>query len=140
MKMMVKLAVLMGALLLLTGLAFSQSTNGLDCVCYSITCTNLDIDMVVQDHPVVLCFDRDNDQGLFRGLCDSRGEMSLFFDAMNTQALAYSDTNPYGYLKFHGDDLHVVTGIGYCAGYGWKMRGFKVDDEFCPHPLWPDED
>ena len=107
------------------------------CCCYAITCTNLDSGMVVVDHPVVLCFDRETNTGFFNGLCNASGDMSLFFDAMNKEALAYSEDNPYGYLKFHGDWLHVVTGIGYCAGSKWDMRGRKVADENCPENMWP---
>ena len=127
MKIMVKLGVLLATLFLLTGVAFAKNP----CSCYEITCTNLDIDMVVADHPVELCFDTYEDSGHFTGLCDSKGEMSLFFDSMKKEALAYSENNPYGYLKFHGDDLHVVTGIGYCAGYRWELRGHKVDPDRC---------
>lgn len=117
--------------------AYGTAAPRPDCYCYEITCTNLDHDMVVADHPVVLCFNTYEDRGLFSGLCNARGEMSLFFDAMNTQALAYSENNPYGYLKFHGDRLHVVTGIGYCLEDRWTLRGHKVDDENCPEHLWP---
>ena len=109
MKIMVKLTVLMATLLLLTGVAFAQPSD--DCSCYEITCTNLDTGSVVADHLVVLCFDMGEKDGSFTGLCNAEGQMCLFFDSMKKEALAYSETNPYGYLKFHGDHLYVVQGM-----------------------------
>jgi hypothetical protein len=90
----------------------------------------LDTGSVVADHLVVLCFDIGENDGSFTGLCNAEGQMSLFFDSMKKEALAYSETNPYGYLKFHGDHLYVVQGIGYCAGDRWELRGHKL--ESCP--------
>ena len=125
MKTMVKLAVLFATFLLLNGVALACYTNN---YCYEVTATNLD--------------DPEDTETLFARLsydCVSGiiqipspallGNMSVFFDSSRDQALGYDPLNPscVGYFKFHGDDQYVITGIGYCDGRRWKLRGHQVD-------------
>ena len=46
--------------------------------------------------------------------------MALFFDPMKQEALAISN-GCAGYFKFHGDDLYVVKGMGWCLGWTWRL-------------------
>lgn len=125
MKPMVRLIVLFATLLLLTGVSFA---NG-DCYYYEYVYTNLDREET-DTWCAELCFN----SGTYSEFCES-GNMILFFDSMKKQALLYSTntTPPYqevGYLKFHGDQLHVFTGIFYCTGAFQErffVRGHKVD-------------
>jgi len=133
MKMMVKLAVLLATLLLITGVASADT-----CHCYEITCTNLDTDMVVANHLTVICYDLlGGNEYTFNGLCNSKGTTITFFDSMKEQLLVYDGSGNFGYLKFHGDDQHVVKGIGLCAGDRWKVQGHRVENEKCPRDMWP---
>lgn len=129
MKTIVKLTVLFGALLLVTGVAFADW-----CDCYEVTCTNLE-DGTKITHNVEFCFDPyspTSDYNWFFGLCNDEGHMALFFDSMRKQALAFSsENNPLAYLKFHGDWLHVVSGIVYCYGDRWTIRGHVTDYDDC---------
>jgi len=123
MKTIVKLAVLLATLLLLTGVASAQW-----CDCYEITCTDLDHPLVIT-HIVQLCFDPENNEGSFQGICNQAGDMSLFFGLID-QALAF---NPgvTAYLSFHGSwPLNVVTGDVYCYGDRWMVWGHVLDR--CP--------
>jgi hypothetical protein len=127
MKKMVKLAVLLATLLLVTGVASADW-----CDCYEVTCKNLDHpDMDPITHNVNFCFepeDPTSDYNNFGGLCNDEGYMALFFDSMSMQALAFSsESNPLAYLKFHGDGPFVVGGIVYCYGDRWTIRGHVVD-------------
>jgi hypothetical protein len=134
MKMMVKLAVLFATLLLVTGVASADW-----CSCYEITCTNLDIDMVIADHPVVICGDPNGDNEFyFNGLCNNTGTTITFFDSMKDQMLVYDSSGNVGYLKFHGDEGHVVKGIGYCSGFRWNLRGREAEDSSICDGMWPD--
>ena len=130
---MVKLAVLLATLLLVTGVAYADW-----CGCYEITCTDLDSDTVVANHPVVICYDPWGDNEFyFNGLCNSEGTTISFFDAMKDQLLVYDGSGNLGYLKFHGDYQHVVKGIGYCAGHRWELKGHEVEDSSICDGMWP---
>jgi hypothetical protein len=129
MKTMVKLTVLMAFLLLLTGVAFAGS----NCHDYEFDWTDLDNPGMSGTWCVELCFNYGDQSGNFSGFCEADGNLVLFFDAMNKQALFYAtSTSIYpnvGYLKFHGDWLHVFTGIMFCdIGYRYEVRGHKVDE------------
>ena len=128
MKMIVKLAVLFTTLLLLTGESFAR-----DCYCYEVVATNLDTPANSQTIYPVLCFDYDNTGDIYSKF--GPGEMSLFFDPMREQALGFDPKNPscVGYFKFHGDWLYVLTGIGYCVGDRWQLKGHQIDrnDQRC---------
>jgi hypothetical protein len=119
MKKMVKMAVLLATLLMLTGVAFADE-------CYEITCIGLDYDFQLTHN---VYFDPYN--GSFNGLCATQGGMSLFYDSMKLQAIIEGSSID-GYLKFHGDDFHVVSGIVYCMGGRFTVRGHKVDYDECP--------
>ena len=128
MKKIVKMAVLLAALLLLTGVAFADD-------CYEVTCTNLDNGEKLT-HYVKIWPDYSENEGRFDGFCGEAGDMVTFYDAMKLQALAFStENNPLAYLKFHGDYFHVVTGIVYCNGTRWDIRGHIVDYELCPYSM-----
>ena len=118
MKKMVKMAVLLATLLMLTGVAFADE-------CYEITCTGLDYQFELT-HNVYF----DTDSGSFDGLCATSGNMSLFYDSMNLQAIMQGSSID-GYLKFHGDDFHVLKGIVYCMGGRFKVRGHIIDYDEC---------
>jgi hypothetical protein len=132
MKIMVRLIVLMATLLLLNGVSFA---NG-DCYDYEYIRTNLDNpDNQITDC-IELCFNEGDNSGTYANFCGGSGNLVLFFDSMNTQALLYS-TSPgphmeIGYLKFHGDWLHVFTAIIYCSNpggnYRYGVRGNKADE------------
>jgi hypothetical protein len=128
MKTIVKLAVLVAALLLLTGVASAQLMGS--CSCYKVTCSDLDRPLVIT-HYVVLCFDFEDNEGEFSGLCNEEGGMSLFFGLIK-QALAFNP-DVTAYLNFHGSwPLNVVDGDVYCYGDRWKAWGHVTDEENCP--------
>jgi hypothetical protein len=128
MKKMVMMAVLMATLLLLNGVALACYSNN---YCYEVVATNVD--------------DPEDTETLFARLsydCVSgiiqiptpplSGNMSVFFDSMNEQALGFGQGEAegcVGYFKFHGDDQYVITGIGYCDGRRWNLRGHRVDSD-----------
>ena len=128
MKMIVKLAVLFAILLLLTGVAFAEAP----CFCYEVTCTNLENGDRIT-HNVGICFAPSGEEAYIYSICGNEGPMSLFFDPMKKEALAYASYgSPFvGYLKFHGDWLHVLNGIVYCNGDRWTIRGHKVNEGNC---------
>jgi hypothetical protein len=127
MKTMVKLAVLITTLLLLSGVSFAQPC---DSACYEVTVT--DLDDLTNTHTGCIYIN------FCEGTMDSPfgTDMVFFFDSMKEQALVYSDSDPscVGYLKFHGDWQYIITGIGYCVGERHKIRGHKVD---CSSPGCP---
>ena len=124
MKMMVKLVFLIATLLLISGIAFA----GADCSCYEIIKTDLEDPSHTWADFVEICFDEDNVG--HTDLCGGT-EMYMFFDPMREQALTYHSNEGVclAYLKFHGDDQYVVTGIlfGY-GGLRTTFRGHKIDD------------
>jgi hypothetical protein len=127
MKKMLKLAVLLAALLLLTGVAFAVDGMGF-CDCYKITCTDLDHPLVIT-HYAQLCFDPEDSEGLFEGLCNEEVDMSLFFGLIK-QALAFSP-DVTAHLSFHGSwPLNVVDGDVHCYGDRWRLVGHVM--ETCP--------
>jgi len=103
---------------MLTGVAFADE-------CYEITCTGLDYDFQLT-HKVY--FDTYN--GSFDGLCATSGDLSLFYDSMKLQAITEGSSID-AYLKFHGDDFYVVSGIVYCMGGRFTVRGHRVDYDEC---------
>jgi hypothetical protein len=107
-----------------------------DCDCYKVTCTDLDHPLVIT-HNVELCFDREDNEGVFGGLCNEEGDMSLFFGLIK-QALAYTE-GVTAHLKFHGSwPLNVVTGDVYCYGDRWKAWGHVTDYNECADHILPD--
>jgi hypothetical protein len=123
MKIMVKLAVLLATLLLLTGIAFAQSCEN---YCYEVTVTDLDDSTNTHTGCIGLQLCADN-----TGYMNSPfgTDMSLFFDSMRDQALGYDRNAPscVGYFKFHGDDLYILKGIGYCEGERHTIKGHQKD-------------
>ncbi len=121
--MMVKLAVLFATLLLLTGVSFASVCGT---YCYQVTATDLDDPTNIETGCIRLdlC---ENNTGFIYGPFGTN--MSLFFDSMSDQALGYDDSDPscVGYFKFHGDDLHILKGIGYCEGERHNIKGRRVD-------------
>ena len=126
MKMMMKLTVLFAALLLLNGVASACWSNS---YCYEVTATNLDDPTDIETFIVRLSYDCTSGQIDTGG---PLGNMSIFFDPMRKQALGYDPSNPscVGYFKFHGDEEHVLNGIGYCDGRRWQLRGLQGNE--CP--------
>ena len=131
MKMMVKLAVLLATLSLLTGVTFAD-----DCACYEVSGTALDVPATDTSF-VKICFDGDNIgeiYGLCSRLCTPPEPLFMFFDSMNEQALTSfavdSITRCVTYLKFHGNNQYVVTGL-VVSGDRWTLRGHKTDDSNC---------
>ena len=121
MRTMMILTVLFATLLLLTGTTFARN-----CYCYKTLATNLDNPADSETiHPYpVLCFNDDNTGDIFTSF--GMGHMSLFFDSLLKQALGYED-GCVGYFKFHGSELDVLTGIGYCDGDRWMLWGHRID-------------
>jgi hypothetical protein len=136
MKTMVKLAVFIATLLLLTGGAFAVPATSLPpgCNCYDVACYGLDYPFDFEiDHYVYLCFDEPNNQGTYDGLCGQTGGLSLFFDDP-VQALGYN-TGQFpseGYLKFHDSRLTVLKGIWNCFGFRYYLQGRITDPKNCP--------
>ena len=128
MKTMAKLIVLLATLLLLTGVAFA--VNGEHCSCYAITLTYLENPENNGTIPVYICFDSDN-VGTISDLCHG-SDLYMFFDSMNEQALTSLSNAGFcaAYLKFHGDNQYVVTGIIVNDTGRATFRGHKV--ESCP--------
>ena len=124
MKMMVKLAVLLAALLLLNGVALACYTNN---YCYEVTATNLDNPEDTETLFVRLSYDCVSGIIQIPSNGALNGNMSVFFDSMLKQALGYNDDGCVGYFKFHGSWLNVLTGIGYCDGRRWKLWGHQVE-------------
>jgi hypothetical protein len=130
MKMMVKLAVLFATLLLLTGVSFAAECYD---YCYEATTTDLDDPTHTHTGCIGLKFCDDNTGEMMSPFGTN---MSLFFDSMKDQVLGYdlSDPSCVGYFKFHGDDLHILKGIGYCEGERHNIKGSRVDccSSTCP--------
>jgi len=122
MKMMVKSAVLMTMLLLLTGVAFAQG----DCECYKITFTDLDnpaSETVYEE----ICLDYENHTGIWAG-CD----LSLF-PGLIMQGLIYDPSCCAVHFKFHGNDNNVITAEESCPER-YMAWGHITDYENCMHP------
>jgi hypothetical protein len=120
MKMMVKLAILCAILFLLGGVSFANESY-----CYEVVATNLDNPEDSEITYPILNFYDDNTGDIFSEF--GHGDMSLFFDFLNKQALGYGD-GCVGYFKFHGSPwFNVLTGIGYCNGDRWQLRGHQLD-------------
>jgi hypothetical protein len=131
MKKTVGFTVLFAALLLVTGVAFAQW-----CDCYEITCTDLDRPLMIT-HNVELCFDPEDSEGVFGGLCNEEGDMSLFLGLIK-QALAYTD-GVTAHLKFHGSwPFNVVHGDVYCYGDRWNAVGHVTNYDDCVDHIEPD--
>jgi hypothetical protein len=134
MKTMVKLAVFIATLLLLTGGAFAVPATSLPpgCNCYDVACYGLDYPFDFEiDHPVTLCFGPNN-QGEYDGLCGDVGYLSLFFDDP-VQALGF-DPISGGYLKFRDSRLTVLNGTWNCFGFRYNLQGRITDPSNCPNP------
>jgi hypothetical protein len=120
MKMMVKLAVLFATLLLLTGVSFAY-----DCgtYCYEVTVTDLDDPTNTHTGCIGINFCNNEIMSPFGT------DIVMFFDSMKEQVLIYDDSDPscVGYVKFHGDDLHILKGIGYCEGERHNISGRQKD-------------
>lgn len=140
MKTMVKVTVLFVTVLLLTGVAFAD--NG--CECYELSYNFLDDPgLIAIQVPwlIKVCFDGDNEgtiSGLCGYICDPGDPLFMFFDSMNEQALTSSSDVDWfcmAYLKFHGDDQHVIHIISYNDGmssnYRMTFRGLKTDMSYC---------
>jgi hypothetical protein len=126
MKMMVKLAVLITTLLLLTSLSFAA-----DCDCYEITYTNLDDPTTDRFTSFVRICDSgyplSSIAGICDDLCDPSDSLYMFFDSMYDQALiSHNAGTCLAYLKFHGDDRYVLTGL-WVGSYRATIRGHKTD-------------
>jgi hypothetical protein len=130
MKKMLKLTVLLTTLLLLTGVSFAEP----QCDCYEVTYTNLDDPTQVPPEPssVRICYSG-YPVGTVEGLCSQppyQDPLFMFFDSMNEQALT-SRESCVAYLKFHGDDQYVLTGLTFGGVYRYTIRGHKVDESEC---------
>jgi hypothetical protein len=74
-----------------------------NCYYYEYTYTSLDNPEDSGPSCTELCFNYGDNSGTFAGLCNSFGNLVLFFDSMKKQALWYSTSTPsLGFLKFHG--------------------------------------
>ena len=120
MKMMVKLAVLLATLLLLTGVSFADF-----CQCYEVNATDLDNAENSCTRNVAICFDFGPHAGLFITLPPGTTRLmvlSLFFEGLNpkmTGALALDS----GAFQFHGDPwFNVVTGEYFSSGLNLGTR------------------
>jgi len=123
MKMMVKLAVLIATLLLVTGVSFAANCWQ---YCYEVTVIDLDDPTNTHTALIGLSFCDDNTGTITSPFGTN---MSLFFDSMRDQALGYDPSDPscVGYFKFHGDDLYIIKGIGYCEGERHNILGHKSE-------------
>jgi hypothetical protein len=127
MKTMLKLAVLMGALLLLTGVVFAKPPS--DCYCYEAVWTDLDDNISTPYCCEYICLDEANNTGQWGGM-----DLFLFFDSMNKQVLGYAVNSDIctAYLKYHGDDYSVISGIHNCSGsHRFAFRGVKTGLDEC---------
>ena len=122
--MMVKLAVLLATLLLLTGVAFAID-GGIYCECYKIDYTGLD-SIYTGFQYYQICLNYEGHSGNSEGCY-----LSLFFDGLSKQVLA-SCPGCVASFKFHGHNNNVLTGIEYCeTGGRFTMWGHIVDMELC---------
>jgi hypothetical protein len=121
MKIMVKLAVLLATLLLLTGVVYAGSDCG---QCYEVTVK--DLDDPTNTHTGCIAIDFCSGQ-IYNSPFGT--DIVLFFDSMKEQALIYDDSDPscVGYVKFHGDYGYIMTGIGYCEDERHTIKGHRVD-------------
>ena len=140
MKMIVKLAVLLATLLLLTGISFASfgCADANYCECYKVTATDLTDPAGSWEKDWKLCFNFDDAHECGNIVYPTNGlsimYLSLFFDAMN-QTMAGMTAS----FKFHGDNLYVLTGELYCSGgdfcgtpgHRYTLRGHI---EECPAP------
>jgi hypothetical protein len=133
MKMIVKLAVLMATLLLLAGVSFAA-----DCWdhCYDVTTQNLDDPADKEHAPCVRMQLCDDDTGSISVPLSPlyNGSLSLFFNALNDEALGYGTSQTAGpacvaYVKFHGDWFAAFKGIASCVGERHDIKGREIDCE-----------
>jgi hypothetical protein len=137
MKTMVKLAVLLATLLLLSGAAFAE------CECYTINATDLDNPEDSCTRDVQICFDFGSHKGIFTSPKyvpfpkTVLMPLNMYFDAMNRKmsgSLALFDAVS---LKFHGDSMYVVTGelsstnltkfCGYNGYHRYALHGYRAE-------------
>ena len=128
MKKMVKIAVLLATLLLVTGVSFAGNCWQ---ECYEVTVTDLDDPTNTHTGCIYINFFDNTMESPFGT------DMSLFFDSMKEQVLIYDDSDPscVGYVKFHGDNLYIIKGIGYCEGERHNIKGHQIDcssNPMCP--------
>ena len=130
MKMMVKLAVLLATLFLLSGIALAFPLCDYE-ECYEVTITLIDHPDIAEP-PIFakICLVYGDNIGKASRCGEDDVQMSLFFDSMNRQALGYAE-NCVVYMKFHGDNNHVATGIEYCENERISFRVIKTDMANC---------
>jgi hypothetical protein len=139
MKTIVKLAVLLTTLLLLSGAAFAEA----ECECYTINATDLDNPEDSCTRDVQICFDFGSHKGIFTSPKyvpfpkTVFMPLNMYLDAMNRKmsgSLALFDAVS---LKFHGDWMHVVTGelsstnlskfCGYNGYHRYALHGHRAE-------------
>jgi hypothetical protein len=157
MKTMVKIAVLVASLLLVTGLVFAQEVppveapppppqcddGGVRCECYEVTATDLTDPMGSWTKDWEICFNFNDECGVLLYPVGDGTKMyfALFFDSLNTEMTGVGGNFGGTSLKFHGDDFHILDGNLFCygnvanppfcgnGGHRYTLRGIKKD---CP--------
>jgi hypothetical protein len=142
MKMMLKFLIILVTLLIVTGAAFAAPTsplcnNAYNCECYEVTATDVDNAAHSWTRVVEICIDSENQCGWLDYPYDDGHQLylSLFFDGLQTKITGSASNFDAASLKFHGDDLYVLTGDLYCysgnafcnpSGHRFKLHGHKL--------------
>jgi len=127
MKKMIKIAILLATLLLVTGIAFAGSIGS--CSCYEAVWTDLDDNTSTPYCCEYICINEGNNTGQWGGM-----DLYLFFDSMNKKVLGYSSNGDIctAYWKYHGDDYSIINGIHKCSNsHRLAFRGVKTDLDKC---------
>jgi hypothetical protein len=130
MKTMVKLAVLLATLLLLSVASFAGPAM-IECNCYDVTATNLD-DPGYNFHGFYeLCLDYENKSAVVQPLCEGL-DLSMFLVSSGLELVGSNDLCA-GFFKFHGSDLNVATGKFYDI-WRFSIWAHKTAWDNCPEP------
>jgi hypothetical protein len=127
MKPMVRLAVLLLTLLLITGVALAQ-----ECKCYDATLTAMDGSW--QSHYYdLICLDYEKNSGTITSGSFSM-ELTLFFDYIPNYMIG-SGSGCVSFFNSMGSVNTVIIGMESCGGNRARFYGITVDMRFCQDPV-----
>ena len=128
MKPMVRLAVLLSTLLLITGVALAQ-----DCKCYSVTLTAMDGSNEKNNYYDLICLDYEKNSGTITS-GDFSMDLSLFFDYFPNYMIG-SGSGCVAFFNSMGSINTVIIGIEDCGGDRSRFYGITVDMRLCQNPV-----
>ena len=125
MKMMVKLAVLFATFVLVAGVAFASPTPAPNCPdatnyceCYKVTANDLTNPAGSWEKDWRICLSFNNKCGAIAFPVNGVFKMflTLFFEGLSPKMTGSTGNFDGASLKFHGDNLNVLTGELVCFG------------------------